>query len=119
MNSPAEQRHTRSDLATSGAELSITPGQPFPLGATFDDSGTNFALFSGVAHTVELCLIGADGNEVRVPVTEVDDDVWHVRLPDIAPGQRYGYRVSGPFNPTAGQRCDPTKFLLDPYAKAI
>ncbi|HYJ74203.1 MAG TPA: glycogen debranching protein GlgX, partial [Kineosporiaceae bacterium] len=95
------------------------PGNPYPLGATFDGAGTNFALFSEVAERVELCLIDGAGAEQRILMPEVDGFVWHVYLPRIGPGQRYGYRVHGPYNPGAGQRCNPNKLLLDPYAKAI
>jgi isoamylase len=94
------------------------PGQAYPLGATFDGSGTNFALFSEVADRVELCLFDEDGTETRVEVTEVDAYVWHCYLPSVQPGQRYGYRVHGPHDPTQGLRCNPNKLLLDPYAKA-
>ena len=99
--------------------MQIWPGRPYPLGATFDGTGTNFALFSGVAHRVELCLLDDDDVETRVDLTEVDAHVWHAYLPGAKPGQRYGYRVHGPFDPAAGHRCDPSKLLLDPYAKAI
>ncbi|MBF0689797.1 MAG: glycogen debranching protein GlgX [Cellulomonas sp.] len=99
--------------------MHIWPGRPYPLGATYDGTGTNFALFSGVAERVELCLIADDGTETRVDLPEVDAFVWHGYLPSIAPGQRYGYRVHGPYDPAAGHRCDPSKLLLDPYAKAI
>ncbi|KQW47285.1 glycogen debranching protein [Nocardioides sp. Root1257] len=94
------------------------PGQAYPLGATFDGSGTNFAIFSEVAEKVELCLFDADGTETRVELTEVDAYVWHCYLPTVQPGQRYGYRVHGPWDPDQGQRCNPNKLLLDPYAKA-
>jgi len=94
------------------------PGQAYPLGATFDGSGTNFALFSEVADRVELCLFDEDGTETRVEVTEVDAYVWHCYLPSVQPGQRYGYRVHGPYDPSQGLRCNPNKLLLDPYAKA-
>ncbi len=99
--------------------MQIWTGQSYPLGATFDGSGTNFALFSEAAERVELCLFDEDGAERRIEVTEVDAYVWHVYLPAVQPGQRYGYRVHGPFDPGAGLRCDPSKLLLDPYAKAI
>ncbi|UZN05081.1 glycogen debranching protein GlgX [Cellulomonas sp. S1-8] len=99
--------------------MHIWPGRPYPLGATYDGTGTNFALFSGVAERVELCLVDDDGTETRVDLREVDAFVWHGYLPAIAPGQRYGYRVHGPYDPAAGHRCDPSKLLLDPYAKAI
>ncbi|MBN9373934.1 MAG: glycogen debranching enzyme, partial [Cellulomonas sp.] len=98
--------------------MELWPGQAYPLGATYDGAGTNFALFSEVAERVVLCLIDDDGTETRVDLTEVDAFVWHGYLPGIAPGQRYGYRVHGPFDPARGHRCDPSKLLLDPYAKA-
>jgi glycogen operon protein len=99
--------------------MQIWTGQSYPLGATFDGSGTNFALYSEAAERVELCLMDEDGTERRIEVTEVDAYVWHVYLPSVQPGQRYGYRVHGRFDPAAGLRCDPSKLLLDPYAKAI
>ena len=96
------------------------PGRPYPLGATYDGTGTNFSLFSEVAEAVELCLFDpATGAEQRVPMTEVDAFCWHAYLPRIGIGQRYGYRVHGPWDPSKGQRCNPNKLLLDPYAKAI
>jgi len=97
----------------------IWPGHAYPLGATFDGSGVNFALFSEVADKVEVCLIADDGAETRVELTEVDGYVWHGYIPTIQPGQRYGFRVHGPFDPSNGHRCNPAKLLLDPYAKAI
>ncbi|HQY32990.1 MAG TPA: glycogen debranching protein GlgX [Actinotalea sp.] len=99
--------------------MQIWPGKPYPLGATFDGTGTNFAVFSEVATRIELCLIDTDGTEVRHDLPEVDAFVWHGYLPEIQPGQRYGYRVHGPHEPAKGQRCNPAKLLLDPYAKAI
>ena len=99
--------------------MEIWPGSPYPLGATYDGAGTNFAVFSEVATSVDLCLIGPRGAETRIPMTEVDAFVWHVYLPRIGPGQRYGFRVHGPHDPAAGQRFNPAKLLLDPYAKAI
>ncbi len=101
------------------APTQIWPGNRAPLGATFDGSGTNFALYSAVATKVELCLFDREGNENRIELTEVDNDVWHCYLPGIAPGHQYGYRVYGPYDPANGHRCDPSKLLLDPYAKAI
>ncbi len=100
-------------------QVAAWPGSGYPLGATYDGVGTNFALFSGVAERVELCLFGADGTEDRVTLREMDGFVWHGYLPGIGPGQRYGYRVHGPYDPAAGHRCNPAKLLLDPYAKAI
>ena len=98
------------------------PGNPYPLGATWDGSGVNFGLFSEHATKVELCLLdGADGNRevARIPLTEQTDQVWHIYLPEVRPGQRYGYRVHGPYEPANGHRFNPAKLLLDPYAKAI
>jgi glycogen operon protein len=99
--------------------MEIWPGTAYPLGATYDGSGTNFAIYSEVADRVELCLFDADGNEERVILPEVDGFVWHAFLPGIEPGQRYGYRVHGPYDLASGQRCNPSKLLIDPYAKAI
>ena len=99
--------------------MQIWPGKPYPFGATFDGTGTNFALFSEVAERVELCLIGEDGTEERIDLPEVDAFGWHAYLPSVQPGQRYGYRVHGPYDPANGHRCNPAKLLLDPYAKAI
>ncbi|MFD4631599.1 glycogen debranching protein GlgX [Streptomyces sp. NPDC058284] len=94
-------------------------GSPFPLGATYDGEGTNFALFSEVAERVVLVLFHEDGTQDSVTLSEVDGFVWHCYLPGVGPGQRYGYRVHGPWNPAAGHRCNPAKLLLDPYARAI
>ncbi|MFI7504977.1 glycogen debranching protein GlgX [Streptomyces sp. NPDC049687] len=94
-------------------------GHPYPLGADFDGKGTNFALFSEVAERVELVLVDDDGSRRTVPLTEVDGFVWHGYLPGTGPGQRYGYRVHGPWDPAAGHRCNPAKLLLDPYARAV
>jgi len=102
-----------------GSTMQIWPGSAYPLGATYDGSGTNFALFSEVAERVELCLFDADGAEVRHDLPEMDGFVWHAFLPGVEPGQRYGYRVHGPSDPSRGHRCNPSKLLLDPYAKAI
>ncbi len=124
----SRNNHDRARLAAPRSPLAraqycgamqIWTGKSYPLGATFDGSGTNFALFSEAAERVELCLFDEDGAERRIEVTEVDAHVWHVYLPAVQPGQRYGYRVHGPFDPAAGLRCDPSKLLLDPYAKAI
>ncbi|MGH7324262.1 MAG: glycogen debranching protein GlgX [Candidatus Rokuibacteriota bacterium] len=97
------------------------PGHSFPLGATWDGGGVNFALFSEHATGVELCLYDRDGKAevARLSVTEHTDQVWHVYLPEARPGQRYGYRVHGPWEPAAGHRFNPAKLLLDPYARAI
>ncbi|WP_027369302.1 glycogen debranching protein GlgX [Desulfovermiculus halophilus] len=99
--------------------MKIWPGQPFPLGAVYDGSGTNFSLFSEIAEQVELCLFDEDDQETRIEMPEVTGFCWHCYLPEIEPGQRYGFRVHGPWNPDQGHRCNPAKLLLDPYAKAI
>jgi isoamylase len=95
------------------------PGSTYPLGATFDGNGTNFALFSEGAERVELCLFGDRGKETRVDLVDIDAFVWHGYIPNIAPGQRYGYRVHGDYDPSSGKRFNPNKLLLDPYAKAV
>ena len=97
----------------------VWPGEAYPLGSTYDGAGTNFALFSNVAERVELCLIDDDGSEQRINLEEVDAYVWHCYLPGVQPGQRYGYRVHGPYDPADGKRCDPNKLLVDPYARAF
>jgi len=97
----------------------VWPGHAYPLGATYGGTGTNFALFSEIADAVELCLIDDDGSETRVALIEVDGFVWHGYLPLVQPGQRYGYRVHGPYDPANGHRCDPSKLLLDPYGKSF
>ncbi|GLY15946.1 glycogen operon protein GlgX homolog [Kineosporia sp. NBRC 101677] len=107
------------DAPAPSTQLQVWPGKAYPLGATYDGYGTNFALFSEVAERVELCLFTEDGTETRVDLPEVDAFVWHVFVPGVEPGQRYGYRVHGPYDPAAGHRCNPNKLLLDPYAKAI
>jgi isoamylase len=99
--------------------MHVWPGAAYPLGATWDGSGTNFALFSEVAERVELCLFDDAGSEVRLELSEVDGFVWHCYLPGVGPGQRYGYRVTGPYDPGRGHRCNPAKLLLDPYGKAV
>jgi glycogen operon protein len=99
--------------------LNVWPGEPYPLGATHDGVGTNFSLFSEVADRVELCLFDENGLENRIDLTEVTGYCWHGYLPGIGPGQRYGYRVHGPYEPEKGLRCNPAKLLIDPYARAI
>src|ERR1041385_2003225 len=97
-------------------------GQPYPLGATWAGNGVNFAIFSENATSVELCLFDspeATQENVRIPVKEQTDQVWHLFLPDARPGQLYGFRVSGPYDPQRGLRFNNSKLLLDPYAKAI
>jgi glycogen operon protein len=97
----------------------VWPGNPYPLGATYDGAGTNFSVFSEVAERVELCLIDEHDGETRIELEEVDGYVWHAYLPTVAPGQRYGFRVHGPWNPAEGLRCDSSKLLLDPYGKSF
>ena len=99
--------------------MQIWPGQPFPLGASYDGAGTNFSIFSGGGELVELCLFDDAGTEQRVPLGEVDAGCWHAYLPGVGPGQRYGYRVHGPWDPGSGARYNPAKLLLDPYATAF
>ncbi|ALE06992.1 glycogen debranching protein [Arthrobacter sp. ERGS1:01] len=99
--------------------MELWPGRSHPLGAHADGNGTNFALFSDGAQAVQLCLFDADGTETRVELTEVDGFVWHGYLPGVKPGQHYGYRVDGPWNPAKGLRFNANKLLLDPYAKAV
>src|SRR4051812_34118470 len=100
----------------------IWPGKPYPLGATWDGEGVNFALFSEHATGVELCLFdspAAPHECERISMPEQTDNVWHVYLPGVRPGQLYGYRVYGAYDPEAGQRFNPAKLLVDPYAKAL
>ncbi|MCA2214803.1 glycogen debranching protein GlgX [Jidongwangia harbinensis] len=99
--------------------MQVWPGHRYPLGATYDGTGTNFAIFSEVAEAVELCLFDTSGNERKVQLHEQDAFVWHAYLPGVEPGQRYGYRVYGPYEPSRGLRCNPHKLLLDPYARAV
>lgn len=101
------------------SDRQIWPGQSYPLGSKYDGAGTNFAIFSDVAEKVELCLIDAECNEERILLDEVDAHIWHCYLPGVKPGQRYGFRVHGPYNPAEGKRCDPSKLLVDPYARAF
>jgi isoamylase len=95
------------------------PGSAYPLGATFDGNGTNFALFSEAADRVVLCLFDDDRVETQIELIEVDAHVWHAYLPQVQPGQLYGYRIHGTHDPSTGQRANPNKLLLDPYAKAV
>jgi isoamylase len=95
------------------------PGRPYPLGATPVADGTNFAVVSTIADGVTLCLFDASGTERRLPLLEQDGGTWHGFVPGVGPGQLYGYRVSGPYDPLRGLRCNPNKLLIDPYARAI
>jgi len=99
--------------------MNVWPGRPFPLGPTWDGNGTNFAVFTENAERVELCLFDADGEETRVEMRDYTSHNWHCYLPGVGPGQRYGYRVHGPYDPASGHRFNPTKLLIDPYAKSI
>jgi isoamylase len=103
----------------SGPPVEVWPGTSGPLGAHWDGTGTNFALWSAGASGVELCLFDADGTEHRQRLQETTHQVWHGRLPGVRPGQRYGYRVHGPHDPPSGARYNPAKLLLDPYARAV
>ncbi|WBT07981.1 glycogen debranching protein GlgX [Corynebacterium sp. SCR221107] len=103
----------------SAQKHKVWPGAAYPLGSTYDGAGTNFAIFSDVAEKVELCLIDREGVEERIVLDEVDHHIWHCYLPGVSPGQRYGYRVHGPYDPANGKRCDPNKLLVDPYARAF
>src|SRR6185312_12142490 len=105
--------------AQRAPEQQVWPGKAYPLGATFDGTGVNFALFSEVAERIELVLVDDNGSTRSIDLAEVDAFVWHAYLPGVQPGQRYGYRVHGPYEPSQGHRCNPSKLLLDPYAKAI
>ena len=119
MTTPTTTTPQAAPEPQEGPQRQIWPGHPYPLGATYDGSGTSFALYSSAATGVDLCLFDDEGHEERVALKEVDGDVWHAYLPGISPGQKYGYRVAGPYDPASGHRCDPSKLLLDPYAKAI
>ena len=99
--------------------MKIFPGNPYPLGAVYDGYGTNFSIFSEIAEGVELCLFDENGNQTRIAMPEVTGYCWHAYLPKVEPGQRYGYRVHGPWDPSKGHRCNPAKLLIDPYTKAI
>ncbi len=100
-------------------DIEVWPGKPYPLGACYDGVGTNFSVYSEPAEAAELCLFDEEGAETRIDLEEVDAFCWHAYIPGAGPGQRYGYRVHGPWAPAHGNRCNPAKLLLDPYAKAI
>src|SRR4026207_1263144 len=102
-----------------GKAIKIWPGKPYPLGATWDGAGVNFSLFSENATKVELCLFDAAGKESRLTMRDQTHRVGHVYLPEARPGQLYGYRVHGPYEPQQGHRFNPSKLLLDPYTKAV
>ena len=113
------RRPARAARGGAGSVSKVWPGRPFPLGATWDGTGTNFSLFSEHAERVELCLFDDEDRETRIELSERTAYNWHCYLPGVGPGQRYGYRVHGPYDPAHGHRFNPTKLLIDPYAKAI
>src|SRR5688572_16466038 len=102
-----------SASSTPKTKRRIWPGKPYPLGAHFDGFGTNFALYSGIADKVELCLFEGEAEE-RITLHCGTGQVWHCYLPEVGPGWRYGYRVHGPWAPSRGLRCNPNKLLVDP-----
>src|SRR5919204_6218117 len=108
-----------AETSPGGKAMQVWPGRPYPLGATYDGVGTNFSIFSEVAERVELCLFDETGAETRLPLTEQTALCWHGYVPNVGPRQRYGFRVSGPYQPERGLRCNQAKLLLDPYARAI
>ena len=109
----------RAALGNVGWVADALPGRPSPLGATPSDGGTNFAVASGIAEGVELCLFDEAGAETRIPLRDHGEGAWHGLVPGIGPGQAYGFRVHGPWDPARGLRCNPAKLLLDPYARAV
>jgi glycogen operon protein len=117
MSIPSPQTGSRRGRGRPRSEA--LPGRPFPQGATWDGLGTNFSLWSERAEAVQLCLFDEDGHERRVDVLDQTAFQWHVYIPGVGPGQRYGYRVHGPYDPAHGLRFNPNKLLIDPYAKAI
>ncbi len=118
-DTPARSSVGASTDSPDQGPLTMWPGQPYPLGANYDGMGVNFAVFSEVADGVELCLFDDDGNETRLGLPESTGFVWHGYVPGLAAGQRYGFRVHGPWAPDDGKRCLPSKLLLDPYARAV
>src|SRR5580693_3874288 len=105
--------------AAAPVPAAARPGRPFPLGATVRSEGTNFAVASAAADGMMLCLFDAAGAETQVPLRDYDAGVWHGFVPGAGPGQAYGYRAAGPYDPARGVRCNPAKLLLDPYARAF
>ena len=121
-SSPSKKKSAPEPVGPEARKLRVWPGEPYPLGATWDGAGVNFGLYTENATGVDLCLFDSadDVREaIRIPLREQTDAVWHCYLPDIRPGQIYGYRVHGPYDPANGHRFNPNKILLDPYAKAI
>lgn len=116
--------HIENELLESpdSMQVKVYPGKPYPLGATWDGKGVNFSVFSENAHGMELCLFGSDQDEkenVTIKIEEVTHHIWHVYVPDLKPGQRYGFRAYGPYEPENGHRFNPNKLLIDPYSKAL
>src|SRR4051812_43902840 len=116
--SPVRVPTRRHRGGSEAVAMRIDAGTPSPLGASFDGAGTNFALFSAHAEKVEVCLFDAAGTRehARIALSERSGDIWHARIAEVAPGQVYGYRVHGPYEPVEGHRFNPNKLLLDPYA---
>jgi glycogen operon protein len=106
-------------MGRAAAAAHIWPGHWYPLGATYDGAGVNFSVFSEIAERIELCLFDDQGHEERIDLPESRTFCWHGYVPDLSPGQRYGFRVHGPWDPSRGHRCNPHKLLLDPYARAV
>src|ERR1700687_3047605 len=119
MSSSEPPRRSPAEIGPPPTLTTVWPGTSYPLGCASVRARTNFSLFSEVAERVELCLIAKDGTETRINLDEVDGYDWPAYLPTVTPGQRYGFRVYGPFDPAAGHRCDPSKLLLDPYGKSF
>src|SRR3954471_13652011 len=121
MDKPVQLDEALTRAASSLRRARIAEGKPFPLGATWDGLGVNFALFSAHATEVELCLFDDTGEKEieRIEMPEYTDEVWHGYLPTARPGTVYAYRVHGPFEPDAGHRFNPNKFVIDPYAKHL
>src|ERR1019366_8943875 len=118
-NSQARRAGHRAMPATAVPATGTLPGSHFPLGATVSDAGTNFAVASGAADGMVLCLFDETGAETQVPMRDYDAGVWHAFVPGVGAGQAYGYRATGPYDPARGGRCNPAKLLLDPYARAF
>jgi glycogen operon protein len=106
-------------ISGNGSTISVWPGRPYPLGATYDGAGTNFSIFSEAAEKVELCIFEPEGREHRIAVTENTGFCWHCYMPNLNPGAQYAYRIYGPWDLDHGHRCNPAKLLIDPYAKAM
>src|SRR5438045_3617158 len=113
------RRAARDEIHSYPDGMKLQPGRNYPLGATYDGAGTNFSLFSELAEKVELCLFDETGKETRFELPETTGFHWHGYAPSVGPGQRYGFRVHGPYNIAEGKRCNRYKLLLDPYARAI